>query len=252
MPTVVQPAIPVADMTPLEQLVLSRIFEAEPHDDKLYLFSETGPSECFSLPIADVREAMMQSAGTASSLADGLAPRLAEAGCGDGDLDLDLSCGGWALILQDIVKRSRTIDYISVVSSYMCSRMRPDGFGDSVTVITGEGVFFASTHDMEEQLLSRARHGEPDAAPGHGVHVLARISEADVRAAVGEIVASDSGLACRMDASVTDDDIRAACTRVIAERDSAEERGAIIFAAALRALATARGRATTPVSSEEE
>jgi hypothetical protein len=199
------------------------------------------PSECFSLPMA-----MMQSAGTASSLADDLAPGLAEASGGDGDLDLDLSCDGWALILQDIVKRSRTIDYISVVSSYMCSRMRPDGFGGSVTVITGEGVFFGSTHDMEEQLLNRARHGEPDAAPGHGVHVLARINEADVRTAVGEIVASDPGLACTMDAGVNDDDIRAACTHVIAERDLAEERGAIIAAAALRAFAAAQGRATAP------
>jgi hypothetical protein len=157
MPTVVQPSIPVADMTPLERLVLSHMFEAAPHDDKLYLSSEMGPSECFSLPIAAVREAMAQSAGTASSLADDLAPRLAEAGGGDGGLDFDLSCDAGASILQDIVKRSRTIDYISVVSSYMCSRMRPDGFGGSVTVITGEGVFFCSTHDMEEQLLNRAQ-----------------------------------------------------------------------------------------------
>ena len=35
-PTVVQPTIPNADMTPLERLLLTRIFEAEPDGDGLY------------------------------------------------------------------------------------------------------------------------------------------------------------------------------------------------------------------------
>ena len=32
-PTVIQPMIPNADMTPLELLMLSNIFDAEPNDD---------------------------------------------------------------------------------------------------------------------------------------------------------------------------------------------------------------------------
>ena len=38
--TVVQQTIPTADMTPLERLLLSRIFECEPDGDGWYFFAE--------------------------------------------------------------------------------------------------------------------------------------------------------------------------------------------------------------------
>ena len=44
-PTVIQQPIPVADMTPLERLVLSLIFDAEPDGDALYFHASLGPSE---------------------------------------------------------------------------------------------------------------------------------------------------------------------------------------------------------------
>lgn len=242
-PTVIQPSIPLADITALEQLILTRIFESEPDGDALYLFSKTGVCECFSLPLAALRHAMAQSAGTNSFLADYLAPRLGDADIAETDLDLDLTDTSWEFILQDIVKRSRTIDYVSVISSYTCSRMRPDGFGGSVVVITAETVLSSSTHEMEAQLLNRAEFGDLGVAPGQGVHVLARISEPDVRMTVGEIVAYDPDFVAVTDSDVTDADIRAACTQVIAERDFAKEREAVVSAVALHALRNAQGRA---------
>lgn len=241
-PTVIQPSIPIADMTPLEHLILTYILEWEQDGDTLYFYSETGPSEYFSIALPELRKGTAKSAGTASFLADYLAPKLVEASIEETDLDLDLTDTSWEFILQDIVKRSRTLDHISVISSYTCSRMRPDGFGGCVTVVTADSVFSNSTHEMEAQLLNRAEYGDLGVAPGHGIHVIARVSEADVRVTVGEITANDPDFAGMTDADVTDADIRAACAQVIAERHFAEEQGAVIFAAALRALRDAQGR----------
>ena len=57
-PTVVQPTIPNADITPLERLLLTHVFEAEPDGDGLYFFAETGPSDLFDLTVADLRAAV--------------------------------------------------------------------------------------------------------------------------------------------------------------------------------------------------
>lgn len=48
-PTVVQPTIPIAAMTPLERLLLTRIFEAEPDGDGLYIFAEEGPADTITV-----------------------------------------------------------------------------------------------------------------------------------------------------------------------------------------------------------
>ena len=42
-PTVVQPAILNTDMTALERLLLTHIFESAPDGDGLYFFAETSP-----------------------------------------------------------------------------------------------------------------------------------------------------------------------------------------------------------------
>ena len=57
-PTVVQPTIPNADMTALERLLLTHIFESEPDGDRLYFFAETSPNDQIELPIAELRAAL--------------------------------------------------------------------------------------------------------------------------------------------------------------------------------------------------
>ena len=57
-PTVIQQPIPVADMTPLERLVLSLIFDAEPDGDALHFHSSFGPSDAIGLSIGDLRVAL--------------------------------------------------------------------------------------------------------------------------------------------------------------------------------------------------
>ncbi len=242
-PTVVQPSIPVADMTLLERLILTHILDGDQDGEAIYFYSETGPAECFSVALPDLREAISQSASTASFLADYLAPQLANANAGEDDIDIDLTDTSWEFILRDIVKRSQTIGSIRVISSYTCSCMRPDGFGGSVAVITADGVLFNSTYEMEAQLLDRARRAE--IAADRGVHVYAQVSEADVRAMIAKIVARDPDFAGVTAADVTDTDIGAACTQIFAE-----ERDMMVLAAAVRALCVAQGRVASRAARE--
>jgi hypothetical protein len=90
-PTVVQPTIPIADMTPLERLLLTRIFEAEPDGDGLYLSAEIGPTEAFAVAVEDLRTAFNQSAGTPSTASDYFAERMADIGDGDTYIEVDLA-----------------------------------------------------------------------------------------------------------------------------------------------------------------
>jgi hypothetical protein len=43
-PTVIRPAIPMVDMTPLERLLLSHIFIAEPERDGVYFYADERPA----------------------------------------------------------------------------------------------------------------------------------------------------------------------------------------------------------------
>lgn len=49
-PTVVQPNIPAADMTPLERLILDLVFDAENEACGIYYHSWCGPSDVVTRP----------------------------------------------------------------------------------------------------------------------------------------------------------------------------------------------------------
>jgi len=65
-PTVIQQPIPIPDMTPLERLVLSLIFDAEPDGETLYFHTACGPSDAIGLSVDELRAAFEASAATAS------------------------------------------------------------------------------------------------------------------------------------------------------------------------------------------
>jgi hypothetical protein len=155
-PTVVQPTIPYDDMTPLEQLLLTQIFESEPNDDGLYFFAEIMPTDQFELPIETLRNALAASDGVASQTATFVIDRLNDAGEGYADIELDLSVTSWEFIFQDIVKRSATLDHVMAVSAFTCSRMRPDGFGGMAILITADAIRGKSTEDILGDFLEQA------------------------------------------------------------------------------------------------
>src|SRR5271169_895861 len=87
-PTVVQQPIPVADMTPLERLVLSLIFDAEPEGEALYFHASLGPSDAIGLSIDDLRTAFEASTGIDSTAATYIAERLAAVPADDTEIEI--------------------------------------------------------------------------------------------------------------------------------------------------------------------
>lgn len=236
-PTVVQPTLPLADMTPLERLVLGHMFEAEPDGYGLYLFAEVSPNDCFTLSVIDLRAAHRDSAGIDSVLNRRLAERIAQIGADETHVEIDLSDISWSFILQDIVRRSPTLDHVVVITAFTCTKMRPDGFGGMATLITASAIRAKSTNDILEEFRSQDEIGLGDRS-----HVLLRFGEDEVRPLIAELIANDEALTALSPDAVSDHDVHAACLAVVQGSDLAEERGSALFRAALAATRDAERR----------
>jgi hypothetical protein len=241
-PTVVQPTIPSADMTALERLLLTNIFESAPDGDGLYFFAETSPNTQIELPIETIRSALAASDGVPSEAVAFVREQLKEAGDDDEHVDLDLSQTSFEFLFQGIVKRSATLDHVTIVTSFTCTKMRPDGFGGMAVLVTADTIKGKSTEDILGDFLDEAEHGPLGTAPGLGVHVLLRLVEAKVRAQIAQIIEADETLTPIAAGAVTDVDIRAGCI-IVAERSNlAEEHGSAVLKAALAAIREAEQR----------
>ncbi|MCI4680798.1 hypothetical protein K9U39_19790 [Rhodoblastus acidophilus] len=152
-PTVIQQQIPVADITPLERLVLSHIFYAESDGETISFNAADGPATTIWLPITDLRVAFDASAKAESSAGDYVADRLTSASIVDGDIEIDFSGMSWECIFQDIVRRSSTLRYLTAVTSFTCSQMQADGFGGMAILITADAIKGKSTEDILCELL---------------------------------------------------------------------------------------------------
>ena len=236
-PTVIQQPIPVTDMTPLERLVLSLIFDAELDGEALYFHASLGPSDAIGPSIDDLRTALVASAGVDSTAATYTAERLAAAPADDTEIEIDFSGTSWEFIFQDIVRRSATLRYVTAVTSFTCSKMRPDGFGGMAVLITADAILGKSTNDILEDFLAKVERGA-----GNGEHVLLRIREDAVRQQVGQAIETDPTLTRLMAEAISDGDIRTACLGVVERSDLSEERGAAEFSAALAAIRHAEQR----------
>jgi hypothetical protein len=166
-PTIVQPSIPLTDISPLEQILLEGMFETELDDGKLYLFSNDGPSDQPVLPAPLLRKAFVASVGFESQIAAIIGEALDKTDLDAENIDLDLTCESREFILQDIVRRSATLGSITVETSFMCSRMRPDGFGGCATFITAETITGISTKDFLEHSLGQT----PPKSAGATFHI---------------------------------------------------------------------------------
>jgi hypothetical protein len=94
-PTVIQQPIPIADMTPLERLVLSLVFDAEPDGETLYFHTALGPSDAIGLSIDELRAAFKASAAIASTATTYVAERLAAVPGDETEIEIDFSGTSW-------------------------------------------------------------------------------------------------------------------------------------------------------------
>ena len=152
-PTIVQPTIPIVDMTPLERLVLAQVFDAKEDGDGIYFLAESGAASSIALSLANLRTAFSASVGIASTGLDYLADKMPGSSSPDGVVEIDMSGTSVEFFLQDIVKRSATLNYVTVVSAFTCSKMRPDGFGGMAVVITADAIKGKSTDDIVNDCL---------------------------------------------------------------------------------------------------
>jgi hypothetical protein len=239
-PTVIQPTIPSADMTPLERLLLGKIFSAEPGGDGVYFCADERPADMIWVGRTELEAALATSRSAQSEANAYVAEQVAKAPLDADEIELDLSGTSWEFIFQDIVRRSSTLDHVTAVTSFTCSRMRPDGFGGMAVLITADAIKGKSTDDILCELLDEAEPGALATAPGFGVHVLLRLGEANVRKQIEHLIEAGDTLTIAADA-VTDADIRTGCLAVVDRTDLTEERAAE-FRAALAAIHEAEHR----------
>ena len=162
-PTVIQPTIPLGDITPLERLLLSHIFNAEPQGEDLYFYADKRPANTVWLDRVPFEAALEKSkAHVDSAGAAFVIEQLARVPTDDVEIELDV-CTLWLSIFQDIVRRSPTLRYVTAVSAFTCSKMRPDGFGGMAVLITADAVMGKSTDDIIAEFLNEA---VPDWAAG--------------------------------------------------------------------------------------
>ena len=239
-PTVIPQPIPIIDMTPLESLMLGQIFDADPIGAALYFHASEGPRESIELSVAELAAALSQSSAIDSRAASYIAEQLAKAPPGAIQLTLDLNDMPWETIFQDVVRRSSTLEYVTAITSFTCSTMRPDGFGGMAVLVTTDAILGKSTKDIVEDLLA-------DRASAVGAeHVLLRLREDAVRHQVGEIIGSDTSLTALTADGVTAADVRAGCLTAAESTDLSEERGSAEFRAALAAIVHAEHRIAPP------
>lgn len=245
-PTVIQQIIPDADMTELEFLFLSNIFTAEREGDGWYFFAEEQPEEIITLERAEM-EAAISASGDIESAAGAYAVRhFANYPAEAAQIEFDLSIKSWEWLFQDIIRRSATLSFVTSVTSYCCSKMRSDGFGGLAVLITVDQIKGKSTDDILLHYLNELLYGPTATPPGSGEHILLRLAEADVRAALPSIIESDSNLTGLSPDAIGDDDVREGCL-VVGERiDVREERDAAIFRAATAAIRLANLRIAPP------
>jgi hypothetical protein len=164
-PTVIQQTIPLADITPLERLLLSHIFNAELDGEGLYFYADEGPADMIWLDRAPIEAALAQSKSTVDCTAVSVVTeQLARVPADNVEIELDFSDMSWESIFQDIVRRSAS--YVTAVSAFTCSRMRPDGFGGMAVLITPSAVMGKPTSDIIEDFLNEAVPDSADASVG--------------------------------------------------------------------------------------
>jgi len=53
-------------------------------------------------------------------------------------------------------RRSSALRYVSAISSFDCSKMRPDAFGGMAVLITADRILGKSTNDLLAEFLAEA------------------------------------------------------------------------------------------------
>ena len=162
--TVIEGEIPIADMTTLERLVLGSMFTCEEADEgRVRFYAEEGAADWVSPDPVVLAAARRDSASIPSRLNAYIDQTLALY-CADPAVEVEIDMTGlcWESILQDIVRRSPTLRYVSTSTAFTCSKMTAGGFGGAASVVTADAVWSQSTHAFIENRIAKIEAASGD------------------------------------------------------------------------------------------
>lgn len=153
---ITHPPIPLADITPLEMLVLTNVLECSETEAGLVLFTDFGPTNPINVKRHELIEAFRASAPqTDNALNIFIAGRviaLLPAPSGEVDteatVDIDLSEFPWQFVVQGIVARSPSLSELVVIQWMNHPSQRPETYGASVSLITAKAIHHATSEDL--------------------------------------------------------------------------------------------------------
>ncbi len=153
-PTVIPEIIPNTDMTKLELLLLTHMFDADSDGDGTYFHSWQGPSDLIWVDRAELIVALDAASSSDSQARNYVEQKLKNSAADDTSVELDMIGVSWEVILQDIVRRSAKLRYITVTTAFTCSKMRADCFGGMALFITADAIKGCSTTEFLSDCLA--------------------------------------------------------------------------------------------------
>lgn len=175
------PALPTAEITPLELLVLTNVLECSETEEGLVLFTDFGPVNPIRVERAALITAFEESRRNDRSALQAFLARRGLPIDGDGPgtmVEIDLSEFPWQFIAQDILSRSAQERELVVIQWMNHPSQRPESYGASVSLITGNSIFHATSDDLLARFREDDRRrlaGAPvtvEEAEAHALRVL--------------------------------------------------------------------------------
>ncbi|NEI74692.1 hypothetical protein GR212_34690 [Rhizobium lusitanum] len=151
-----RPPIPLADISPLEMLLLTNVLECSETEEGLVLFTDFGPTNPIRVPRSELITAFRASSQYAEDplnifIADRVLSLLPAGGNtveDDAMIDIDLSQFPWPFVVQGIVARSADLCEVTVIQWMNHPSQRPESFGASVSLITAKAIHHATSEDI--------------------------------------------------------------------------------------------------------
>jgi hypothetical protein len=150
------PPIPLANISPLEMLILTNVLECCETETSLVLFTDLGPTNPIRVPRSELIAAFGASAQHAedplntfiASRILALLPAGANTDEDDATIDIDLRQFPWQFVVQGIVARSPDLHDVAVIQWMNHPSHRPESFGASVSLITAKAIHHATSEDL--------------------------------------------------------------------------------------------------------
>ncbi|WP_245444010.1 hypothetical protein [Mesorhizobium sp. DCY119] len=150
------PPIPLANISPLEMLILTNVLECSETEAGLVLFTDFGPTNPVRVARRELVAAFRASAQNAGDPINifiaGRVIALLPAGDNtvedDAMIDIELSKFPWQFVVQGIVARSPDLREVAVIQWMNHPSQRLESFGASVSLITAKAIHHATSKDL--------------------------------------------------------------------------------------------------------